>query len=300
MALYPPREGFSYFQTVSDYGASVKVIMRQRWTDREKEILKKHYPSYSKEEMLRLLPNRTHQSMMAQASLMKIRKEDFWTKEEEALLKKKYKTKISFEELGELFPNRSYSSILHKASKLGVQKGKYIPLERKEGSRRWTREEVAFLKTFHDSISDEELLLLMPDRTLSSIKGYLRSNKISSKKCIKRKFERKPEWSNLELKTLVENYNRLPYEELQKLLSDRTLKAIRARIRILGLTRDKEVWANYVKRGLYSIWSDEELQILKDNFDKSAEDILSLLPYRSIHGIALKAKQFGIKLSCIC
>jgi len=200
------------------------------WSDKEVDLLRKYYPRCSSAQMREILPKRTIQAMHGKASILGITKESFWNKEEEQLFKKHYRSKISIEELKELFPNRSYSSILHKACKLGIKKGKYIPEKNSELSRRWTKDEVEFVKKFYDSMTDKELLELLPGRTISGLKGLLRTHKIPCQKSFKRPCSRLHPWSNQELDTLIKNYNRVTNEELQKLLPDRTWGGIKSRM----------------------------------------------------------------------
>lgn len=82
-------------------------------------------------------------------------------------------------------------------------------------------------------------------------------------------------WSNDELNILKENYD-LSYEDLQKLLFNRTIRAIKHKIGILGLRRSEK------KR-----WSKKELDLIKNNPYLTPKELShNELVNRSIYQIA--------------
>lgn len=62
-----------------------------KWTQKEISLVKRHYLSKTKDEMLILLPNRTWDAIKTTASKKKITKLKKWTKQEVDFLKKNYK-----------------------------------------------------------------------------------------------------------------------------------------------------------------------------------------------------------------
>lgn len=95
--------------------------MRQ-WTREEIDVLKHHYPVKSKNEMLKLLPNKTHSAILHKASRLKLRKKHyFWTTEEKEILKANW-AGCSGPQLLRMLPNKDWVSIRHKAVELQLAK----------------------------------------------------------------------------------------------------------------------------------------------------------------------------------
>jgi len=79
------------------------------------------------------------------------------------------------------------------------------------------------------------------------------------------------EWSSEEIEILKRHYKQ-PRKDIQKLLPDRSVLAIRHKLLNLNLMKRQ-------------MWSNKEVEILTANFGKSAKDLQKLLPTRSIYGI---------------
>ena len=90
-------------------------------------------------------------------------------------------------------------------------------------------------------------------------------------------------WNQYDLNILRQYYNKIDNKEIQKMLSKHwSIKAIRAKSQILGLGVDRK-------------WSMQEEKILIDNYpNKSINEILELLPNRTIASILHKAREHGI------
>ena len=263
--------------------------MKNYWTDKEIRILKKYYSTdISKENLLKLIPNRTYDSIVAYAFKLKIKKPEIWTQEELDKLKKYYCTDISKDELHALLPDKTHSAILHKASKLGIKRGKSQLLPKERNKRFWTKDEIEFVKHFRPSMSNQELLEMLPNRTYAGLKQLNRRYEVPSKsKPPINPFKNNPAWSEREIQTLFQNYNCKSNEELMELLPGRTLSAIQIRAYLMGLKRGKYIWAS---KNEHKPWKDDDIEILQSNLDKTASEIHLLLPHRSITAIQKKAK----------
>ena len=115
------------------------------------------------------------------------------------------------------------------------------------------------------------------------IKSEIDKNKMHfcSKKCMREYIC----WSDEDKKVLSENYGRLPYKDIVKLLN-RNIEphSIHRMARELGLTDD------------YGYWSDEEIDILTENYPtKPMTDVMVLLPNRSKTSILRQAGVHNLK-----
>ena len=98
------------------------------WTKEEIELLSKHYPYKSIEQLNLLFPNRTCQSLRMKASNLGIKKKIIcnpiyqqWSEEEVDRLMEKYPV-VHGEDLWKLFPNRTRASVNLKAYNSGFRK----------------------------------------------------------------------------------------------------------------------------------------------------------------------------------
>lgn len=90
-------------------------------------------------------------------------------------------------------------------------------------------------------------------------------------------------WNQHDLNILRQYYNKIENKEIQKMLSKNwSITAIRAKSQILGLGSDRK-------------WSKQEEKILIENYPiKSINEVLDLLPNRTIASILHKAREYGI------
>lgn len=197
-----------------------------------------------------------------------------WTEKEVEILKKYYPKGTSMDKILEMLPNRTYPAVLHKASNLGLKKGTYTPEKKK--SRRWTKSEINFVRTYYGRMDEKKLAEALPGRSITSIKSLIHKKIKENKK--RTVFKRNPPWSDEETKILVENYKKMTTHELTKIIPDRTYYSIRGQLGILGLKRDKK---DLRKKQYCRMWTKEEKQILLDNSDKTTKEIRKLLPERS-------------------
>jgi hypothetical protein len=211
-------------------------------------------------------------------------KDKSWSEKELKLLKKLYPTDICLEDLLKRFPSRTASSIRHKASKLGIKKGKYIPKTRT--NRKWTKDEINFVRVFYGECSDEWVQECIPHRSIGSIKRIVQ--KYRPKKKLKRKCFQNPSWTQFEDAQLLKNYQKMTIEELTKIFPNRTYDGIRSRIGVLGLKRSTE----HLYRAQAGFrWSQEEFAVLKKNKNKPIAELQRLLTARTIEAIRKKLKR---------
>jgi hypothetical protein len=205
-----------------------------------------------------------------------------WTEEEVRLLKKFYPSTISNEKLLKKFSGRNLSSLAHKACKLGIKRGKYLPEDR--NGRKWTEDEINMVRAFYGQVEDRWIQDFFPNRSIGAIKRI--ALKHGPKKKRKKIFSKNPSWTQFEDALLLKHYQDMTIEELTKIFPQRTYDGIRSRMWVLKLKRDKE----YLKRTKTGfLWTDEELKILKENFDKPVKELQILLPSRSAD--AIRGKQ---------
>ena len=209
-----------------------------------------------------------------------------WNEEDIRLLKKFYPSTITNEKLLVKFNNkRSLSSLAHKASKLGIKRGKYLSVDRQ--GRRWTLDEINMVRAFYGQVEDQWILDFFPNRTIGGIKRI--AIKYRPKKKRKKVFSTNPSWSEFEDALLLKHYQSMTTGELTPLFPQRTYDGIRSRIRVLGLERDKA----YLKRKKSGFnWTNEELNILKENKDKSVKELQILLSTRSSDAIRGQLRRF--------
>lgn len=209
-----------------------------------------------------------------------------WTEEEIRLLKKFYPSTISNEKLLLKFNNkRSPSSLAHKASKLGIKRGEYLPEDR--NGRRWTLDEINMVRAFYGQVDDQWILDFFPNRSICGIKRIALKHRPKKKR--KKVFSHNPSWSEFEDALLLKHYQSMTIDELTHFFPERTYDGIRSRILVLGLKRNKA----YLKRAKSGWnWTDEELDILKENKSKSVKDLQDLLPARSSDGIRGQLRKF--------
>lgn len=90
-------------------------------------------------------------------------------------------------------------------------------------------------------------------------------------------------WSGDEVKILIEFYPTASWDELCKVLPNRTKKSIERKGRKMSIKRTR-------------MWNDDEIEILRLHYPRTnRKKILKLLPKRTWHGIFAKARGSDIK-----
>ncbi|MDD3012870.1 MAG: hypothetical protein PHC34_04130 [Candidatus Gastranaerophilales bacterium] len=291
LKLFPGRT----YRAIKRKATIYKLSRKNYWTKKEIKILKQYYPSdINSEDLLKLLPGRSHEAIIFYAYKLKLKRPEVWLEDDINRLKQYYPADITNEELLKLFPGKTYSSLVHKASRLGIRRAKRKPAPKEIKNRRWTEDELDLVKKFYYSMTREELLRLLPNRTESGLKQLIRKLGFPRKPIEGNPYTKCPPWTDREIKTLIKYYDNKPNEELQQLIPGRSLSAINMRAYLLGIKRGRFTWAS---KGWCRPWKEEELEILKANLDKTATEVRLLLPYKTIGGIQKKVKSiFGVSI----
>ena len=204
--------------------------------------------------------------------------ERYWSDEEIRLLNKFYPSTITNEKLLVKFPNRNLSALAHKACKLGIKRGEYLSEDRQ--GRRWTLDEINMVRAFYGQVEDQWILDFFPNRSIAGIKRIALKHRPKKKR--KKTFSTNPSWSEFEDALLLKHYQTKTIDEMTYIFPQRTYDGIRSRIWVLKLNRDK----NHLKQAKSCyMWTDEELNILRENRSKSVKDLQLLLPARSSDSI---------------
>lgn len=90
-------------------------------------------------------------------------------------------------------------------------------------------------------------------------------------------------WTKNDLSLLINNYGKMKYEEIKKILySNRSISEIKRKANELGITKN-----NY--------WSENEISILVNNYEnKTLIEVKKMLPNRTISSILTKARDYNL------
>lgn len=166
---------------------------------------------------------------------------------------------------------------------------------------KWTDEEVEILKKYYPTGDMDELLKMLPNRTLGRIRD--KANKLGIKREVvsKRKETGKMlVWTDEEVDLLKKVYADLSNKELLEMFPRFDIRRIRNKARRLGLektdeAKEKDKQERIEKLIGDSIWTDEEIRILKENYEvMGAKGLMKLLPNRTRMAIATKALKLGL------
>jgi hypothetical protein len=191
-----------------------------------------------------------------------------WAPEEEKFLKDNY-GKISMTELFKMIPNHSKPSIQAKAAKLGVRV-----------RNKWTQEDKDILKQNYGKIPMPELYKMLPKYTDKVIRSMASNLKVST-------FEQN-KWTVEEDEFLKRNYRKIGMQKLYKSLPNHTKSSIRSRAHKKGLTR---------KHMPSRKWTEDDIQILKDNYETMSVNELSELLNRTLNSIRVKLYKLRLKFA---
>lgn len=196
-----------------------------RYTKQEDDIIIKYYATSSSNEMQALLPHRDKVSICGRARTLGIKKKNFyWTKEKEEILKKGYEDNLSVSEISTLLGGRfNKESIYTHANKLGLKM-----------KLKWTDSDIQHLKEFYPYHTLPETLIEFPQRTKDGIIGM--AQKLGLTSCVPYKLE--------EDNYIKENWQILSDFEMSQFLN-RTERAVKARRIELHLFRRDNKSRNY-------------------------------------------------------
>ena len=161
-----------------------------RWTEKEFGLLKKHWPSTtSNEELLTLIPNHSFWAIKTKARMYGLTRGKYlpstkestvrrWTRDEIDILNL-YFYSMNDKDLLLLLPGRTLMAMKHAARELGLR-GKELSKTIINERTLWTVPEDCFLIDNFNILPNEELMKLLPKRTLVAIKA--RANKLGLKR----------------------------------------------------------------------------------------------------------------------
>lgn len=142
-------------------------------------------------------------------------------------------------------------------------------------SQRWIEEEKEQLRQNYTKAGKGKLLSSFPNRTHRAIRAEAGKLDLCRKK--------ESPWSKDEIILLQNNRDKLSAQQLQKVLPDRSINAIRLKAERLKFHYDY-------------YWTDREIEILKIHYPyRNKDQMLLLLPDRSWEGIQQRAYKLNLK-----
>lgn len=190
-----------------------------------------------------------------------------WNKEEIQILKDNYSF-LEWDELLELLHRHSKDSITHKAYKLGIKREQIS----------WDNKDIEILKQAYEQnlkVTDIEKLL---NNKFSYGAIVTKANVLGIIKVKK--------WTDEEIDIMLNNYSRIPIDDVCELLPNRKKDNIIAKAQKLSL-KSYEYWKKH--------WSEEELEFLKTNYQNMTDAELANNLNRTIDSI--RGKRDYLKLS---
>lgn len=150
----------------------------------------------------------------------------------------------------------------------------------------WTEQELTILRDNYSTKGASGCAPLLPRRTLDAIQTRARILGLKVPHEVKRDIALSKakiyegRWTPAEDAIIVRLCGKVTYEEMCKELPGRTPRAINCRANKLGFGR--------------SSWSEEEDQILRENYHEGAAYVAKLLPNRSLTAIYSRALKYGL------
>lgn len=169
-----------------------------------------------------------------------------YTKEDIDFLKKYYPLN-DWVTITKRFPNVSKYSIHTKMHKLGIKAEKFFE------DKIWTNDEINILKNNYGKISNDEIQLLLPTRTYSSI----------TSKAEKLGLKIREYWTSTEEEILKEYYSNMTMDDICSLLPDRSRGSIIMKAQSLNLRNSckYQAWESEFIINNWKFMSDKEMAI---------------------------------------
>ena len=165
------------------------------------------------------------------------------------------------------YPQLQWTTVIKKMSKLGVELG----------GRKWTDEEMQFLKENYFKLSPKEISL--------HFDGRRTPDAVSTKALKAFGYSRDDDWTYDELNIVRDNYSTMPIDDLMKLLPGKTKNAIILHGNQMGL-----------KSYFYHItyWSDKDTQFLQDNWEKYSDTDLAVILGKERNSVVWRRQRLGL------
>ena len=267
-------------RNIVDCIRKIKDINRCYWTSEEDLIIKQYIISEG-QNITKRLPNRNWSKIRWRASnILHVLPKEYrgqdnkksWTEEEDNIIRLYYATDL--DKCLELLSDRSKSKIMSRAQIIGVSRHAVI----------WTEDEDNLLMRNWQNMSDEELLELLPNKTINAIsnrKHFLNLKKFS--------YVNPGPWTEEEINILKTYFVKGGQKEAAKYLPNRTLASINTKARSLGLKVD----TNAYKGPEWQEWEDE---IIKEYYEtEGTKGCISRGIKRKDYKIGGRARELGLK-----
>lgn len=153
--------------------------------------------------------------------------------EEDVIFLKKYYPVGNWIKIKERFPQLTDTAIYRKVQKLGI-KSKNLHRDTFDISKtrkKWTENEIKIIFENYENIPMQELLLLLPNRTINSIKSFAKRYNL-----ISYNYKNNNVWKDDEINYIKNNWELFP----DKIIADnlnRTFRAVKAKREELGFYR---------------------------------------------------------------
>lgn len=222
---YPP----TILKYLKEWGVHQKKFCI--WSDSEIDILKKHYPNESWDNILKLLSKRTKGNIIHKAYELNIKRENYyWTEKDLNIILDAYDKGVPLKDLPALvdykFPEGSISTKLSKLKQeLNIDKNR---------RRKWDQWEISILHEKYETTPIEELCKLLPERNYRKINQKANSLGLLSIRT----------WNEIEDNFIKENYLDMTDKEIAKCLENRTWRAVKWRRSALGIDRPSGGYGN--------------------------------------------------------
>ena len=264
------EENVSNQYIIYDYATDILEILDeidqynlkvQKWTNGEKDIIKKFYPIMGS-EIVSMLPGRDKKSIRSMAYSMGIKYiNDKWTTEEDEIIRKHYPSMGS--KVSELLPKRNPSTIRIRAIQLNV---KYTALD-------WTPEEDRILREYYPSMA-YDIISLLPNKNKIQISDRVKTLKIRYEKF----------WTPEEDEIIRKHYPSMG-SKVSELLKNRSRSSCIHRGRVLGI--------KYINKCIP--WTTEEDEILRKYYPSMNTKVSEMLNGRT--PLACKGRAEKLKIT---
>jgi len=165
-----------------------------------------------------------------------------------------------------------------------IQRAQFLGLSRPTEERVWSENELEILKEHYPQLGRRTAKLL-PGRTEAACGGMAKKLGLTKKG---RVFSDKTPWTEDEIHVLREAYPKSGVSSVQKLLPHRSSSACSNMAIRLGLT------AKQSKEQI--VWSDTEIEILKEHYPDMGKDVPRLLPGRTAATCCRIASELGLSI----
>lgn len=237
-----------------------------KWTEFELNILKTNYNLIDNNKLLRLLPNRNLKSIQNMAYKLSLTNKNRWEQEDIELLKDCINNKkLSLKEIYKIFNGKfRINGITDKIYKLGLSLD----------YNRWLDYEIKILIDNYNKLSNKEMEKLLPNRKSNEISD--KASKLKLKKDEKTLIKirnkcnenRNNIWTKHESNLILQHYKNSGTEVLSKLIPNRSIDAIRAQAKKLGIKFEKNKWTNEMTNYLIESYKNfNDIYELTANFN---------------------------------